>query len=113
MQSFIFCRGVNLNFYKGISRKPYLLLLRNNHHHNKTTETNHKNVKNELYTIPNMITISRIAASPLLGIAIAYDMKLAALSGCAMVAFSDWLDGYYARKYNQTVILFAYILNVF
>ena len=50
-----------------------------------------------------MITMSRIVASPLLTFAIANDMKEAALVGCAVAAFTDWLDGYIARKWNQTV----------
>lgn len=54
-----------------------------------------------VYTVPNMITVSRLAASPLLGIAIAYDMKQTALAGCALAAVSDWLDGYIAKTFDQ------------
>lgn len=54
-----------------------------------------------VYTLPNAITLSRILASPLLGLAIVYDMQTVALGGCALAAFSDWLDGYIAKNYNQ------------
>jgi cardiolipin synthase len=56
-----------------------------------------------------MITISRIAASPLLSIAIAYDMKALALGGCVLFGFSDWLDGYLAKKLNQKTVLGAFL----
>jgi len=61
--------------------------------------------RRELWTIPNMITISRIAASPGLALAIVYDMKEVALVGCVVAGFSDWLDGYIAKNYNQMTVL--------
>ena len=63
----------------------------------------------EIYTIPNAITISRIISSPALGIAIAYDMKVVALSGCLIFAFSDWLDGYLAKVLNQRTVLGGFL----
>jgi len=59
----------------------------------------------ELWTVPNMITVGRMLASPGLGLAIAYDMKEVALIGCALAGFSDWLDGYIAKNYNQMTVL--------
>lgn len=61
----------------------------------------------DVATIPNMITVSRIAASPILGYAVVNDMKLLALGGCVVFAFSDWLDGYLARVLNQQTKLGA------
>lgn len=55
------------------------------------------------WTIPNIITCSRIVASPLLAAAVVYDMKGLALTGCILAGVSDWADGYIARKYNQSV----------
>ena len=52
-----------------------------------------------------MITIARIAASPGLALAIVYDMKEVALVGCVVAGFSDWLDGYIAKNYNQMTVL--------
>lgn len=63
----------------------------------------------EINTIPNMITMSRIVASPLLSVAIAYDMKAVALGGCVLFGFSDWLDGYLAKKLNQKTVLGAFL----
>jgi len=66
---------------------------------------NNKNI----FTIPNIITTSRIVCSPFLGFAIAYDMKLVALSGCIVFGFSDWLDGYLAKKLKQETVLGAFL----
>jgi cardiolipin synthase len=68
-----------------------------------------RNWKTDIYTIPNMITASRIVASPFLSYAIAYDMKVAALTGCVVFGFTDWLDGYLAKKLDQRTVLGAYL----
>lgn len=62
---------------------------------------------NHIYTIPNMITATRIASSPFLALAIVNDMKTTALFGCVAFAFTDWLDGYLAKKLNQKTNLGA------
>lgn len=56
---------------------------------------------NRVFTVPNAITISRILASPVLGVAIALDMKELALAGCLYAAVSDWADGFIAKKFSQ------------
>ena len=58
-----------------------------------------------MWTIPNIITMSRIIASPGLAYAIVYDMKEVAMVGCLLAGFSDWLDGYIAKNYNQMTVL--------
>lgn len=65
--------------------------------------------KTDIYTIPNMITASRILASPFLTYAIINDMKVAALTGCVVFGFTDWLDGFLAKKLNQRTVLGAYL----
>lgn len=84
------------------------------HRHNSSNSEKKNEEKSffdnkEVWTIPNIITMSRIAASPGISMAIAYDMKEVALGGCLLFAFSDWLDGYIARKYNQATVLGAFI----
>mmetsp|Transcript_4031 Transcript_4031/g.6246 ORF Transcript_4031/g.6246 Transcript_4031/m.6246 type:complete len:244 (-) Transcript_4031:173-904(-) len=54
----------------------------------------------KFWTLPNAITCTRIAASPLLAIAIMHDMKVVALAGCAAGAISDWADGFIAKNFN-------------
>jgi len=61
--------------------------------------------KDELWTTPNIITYTRMVCSPLLGWAVVNDHKNVALAGCAIAAFSDWLDGYIAKNYDQMTVL--------
>jgi cardiolipin synthase (CMP-forming) len=70
-----------------------------------------KSIKNnkEINTVPNMITMARIFSSPALAAAVALDMKYAALGGCVLFGFSDWLDGYLAKKWNQRTVLGAFL----
>ena len=63
----------------------------------------------EINTIPNMITMSRILASPGIAYAIASDMKMLAFGGCLVFGFSDWLDGYLAKKLNQQTNFGAFL----
>lgn len=63
----------------------------------------------ELNTAPNIITMSRIVASPLLVAAMVYDYKEVVVGGLVVFAFTDWLDGYIARKYNQQTVMGAFL----
>lgn len=56
-----------------------------------------------VWTTPNLITMSRIAASPLLSWAILAGHYEYAVAGVAAAATTDWLDGYIAKKYDQAV----------
>lgn len=62
-----------------------------------------------IYTIPNIITMSRIAASPIISIMIVCDMKEEAFYLCILAAFSDWLDGYIAKNFDQSTTLGAFL----
>ena len=57
------------------------------------------------YTIPNLLTLLRIALIPLMIFVyvspLPYAMQLAALI-FGLAGITDWLDGYLARKLNQT-----------
>lgn len=63
----------------------------------------------EYQTIPNYITISRILASPLLTYAVIYDYKAYAFGGVLLFGFTDWLDGYLAKKLNQQTTIGAFL----
>lgn len=60
-----------------------------------------------VWTAPNLITMSRIAASPLLSWAILEGHYDWAVAGVAVAAATDWLDGYIAKTYNQTVCVYC------
>lgn len=64
------------------------------------------------YTVPNLITLLRIALIPLLFVvyfsAMKYAMPMAALI-FVLAGITDWLDGYLARKLNQTSAFGAFL----
>ena len=69
------------------------------------TGASKRSFASEVYTIPNAITFLRIVASPYLGWLVYQGEKELLLVGVALVGFSDWLDGYLARRLNQTSVL--------
>lgn len=68
-----------------------------------SSSSGEEKIGTQFWTLPNVITLARIGMSPLIGYAIMKDMKDIALAGCVVGAFSDWLDGYIAKNYNQKV----------
>lgn len=61
--------------------------------------------KSQLTSIPNLITIARIVAIPVIvALVMSGDtnLRLIALILYVLAAASDWLDGYLARKWNQS-----------
>lgn len=59
----------------------------------------------DLYTIPNIMTMARIASSPVIGWLIIKGYTDYALSLFTVSCLTDWVDGYIARKYNQQSIV--------
>lgn len=58
-----------------------------------------------IYTVPNILTFSRLLAAPLVGYLLVHDYHGAALSLFAYAGVTDLIDGYIARRYNlQTVV---------
>ena len=68
-----------------------------------------------LWNVPNILTVLRIALIPVfvgifylpknsmtLGALPAHWVNITATSVFALAAFTDWLDGFWARKFNQT-----------
>ncbi|KAI0121809.1 hypothetical protein F4814DRAFT_191066 [Daldinia grandis] len=63
--------------------------------------TQHENI----YTVPNLLTFSRLIAAPFIGYAIVHDAHALALGLFAYAGFSDLLDGWIARRWKlQTVV---------
>src|SRR5947209_5881433 len=54
-----------------------------------------------VFTIPNILTLSRIPLAVALFACIAYERWLAALLVFGTAALTDWLDGVLARRLNQ------------
>ncbi|KAI1328495.1 hypothetical protein F5Y16DRAFT_156334 [Xylariaceae sp. FL0255] len=64
-------------------------------------QTQHENI----YTIPNLLTFSRLVATPFIGYAIIHDAHTLALGLFAYAGVSDLLDGWIARRWKlQTVV---------
>ncbi|KAL4918052.1 CDP-alcohol phosphatidyltransferase-domain-containing protein [Aspergillus aurantiobrunneus] len=58
-----------------------------------------------IYTVPNILTFSRLVAAPLVGYFLVYDHHAMALALFAYAGITDLVDGYIARRYNlQTVV---------
>jgi len=63
--------------------------------------TPHENI----YTIPNILTFSRLLATPAIGYLVLHDSHVWAAALFAYAGISDLVDGWIARKYNlQTVV---------
>eukprot|EP00906_Rhabdomonas_costata_P032058 RCo045202 len=63
--------------------------------------------QDRVWTIPNILTMSRIIITPAICAALYCDATVVALVGLVYAAATDWLDGYLARKLNQTSSLGA------
>lgn len=58
-----------------------------------------------IYTVPNILTFSRLVAAPLVGYFLVHDHHAAALGLFAYAGITDLIDGYIARRYSlQTVV---------
>ncbi|KUM60735.1 hypothetical protein ACN42_g6380 [Penicillium freii] len=58
-----------------------------------------------IYTVPNILTFSRLLAAPVVGYLLVHNYHTAALSLFAYAGITDLVDGYIARRYNlQTVV---------
>jgi cardiolipin synthase (CMP-forming) len=75
-----------------------------------------------LWNIPNILTVLRIALIPVfvgifylphnlyaLGIHPTHTLNMMAAGVFALASFTDWLDGFWARKFNQTSAFGAFL----
>ncbi len=54
-----------------------------------------------LWNIPNLLSLSRLPLAVVLCACIAYEQWPAALAVFVVAALTDWLDGWWARKFDQ------------
>ncbi|CAO3646977.1 unnamed protein product [Mucor hiemalis] len=67
---------------------------------------NHKKeLREDIYTIPNVLTFGRLLAAPAVGYLITEHHYDEALGLFALAGFTDMLDGHIARKYNMKTVL--------
>ncbi|MEZ6095399.1 MAG: CDP-diacylglycerol--glycerol-3-phosphate 3-phosphatidyltransferase [Pirellulaceae bacterium] len=62
-------------------------------------------VGNEIFNVPNQISMVRLGLSVLLFVAMPFQWYWAALVLFLVAAGTDWVDGWWARKYNQVTQL--------
>jgi cardiolipin synthase len=61
--------------------------------------------REDIYTIPNALTLSRLVAAPLVGYFVLHDSPALALGLFTYAGVTDLVDGYIARRWNrQTVV---------
>jgi hypothetical protein len=58
--------------------------------------------RKELFNIPNSLSISRIVLLPLLYLLVLTDMRKTMLIAYIIIASTDYLDGKFARRFNQS-----------
>ncbi|KAJ3289304.1 hypothetical protein HK104_007556 [Borealophlyctis nickersoniae] len=62
-------------------------------------------LQEDIYTIPNSLTLFRIALSPYIGYLIVSESYTTALGFMVFAGFTDLLDGFIARRYNMKTFL--------
>jgi CDP-diacylglycerol--glycerol-3-phosphate 3-phosphatidyltransferase len=67
--------------------------------------TKNQIAKERVFNVPNQLTVSRLVLSLALFVLIAFEYYLASFFVFAVAAGTDWLDGYWARKYGQVTTL--------
>jgi CDP-diacylglycerol--glycerol-3-phosphate 3-phosphatidyltransferase len=65
-----------------------------------TTATSQPNVA-KFFNVPNVITSVRLVLALLIFVLIPLQQYLAALAVFILAASTDWVDGYWARRFNQ------------
>eukprot|EP00051_Salpingoeca_urceolata_P023946 m.413134 g.413134 ORF g.413134 m.413134 type:complete len:338 (+) comp20172_c5_seq8:92-1105(+) len=81
-----------------------------NDSNHQPTPTPKRRVQENIFTIPNLLTLGRLTATPFLGHLIVSKQYPAALGLFMVAGVSDWLDGFIARRYKtQSSVLGAVI----
>lgn len=64
-----------------------------------------KNVRSAMFNLPNQLTSLRLLLSVVMFFFITWEFYLTSFVLFIIAAGTDWLDGYYARKYGQVTTL--------
>ncbi len=62
-------------------------------------------VSDRVWTVPNVLSFVRLAVMPLVYVDIVNDRPVRALVVLAVLASTDWIDGYVARRFDQVTRL--------
>lgn len=58
-----------------------------------------------IWNVPNQLTMARLGLSVVVFVLLGYEQYVAATICFIVAASTDWIDGYWARKYNQVTAL--------
>lgn len=104
------CRRIRVTVNDIFSEKQKLCFGTNSTDEDNAWKTNATgNWFRQLQSPPNVITLSRIACTPLLSYWIITNQHEAALAGCFLAGLSDGLDGYLAKHHNMATVLGTYL----
>eukprot|EP00732_Lithocolla_globosa_P006172 Lithocolla_globosa_v1_NODE_6982_length_1007_cov_5.961134.p1 type:complete len:254 gc:universal NODE_6982_length_1007_cov_5.961134:207-968(+) len=70
------------------------------------------NNKERILTVPNLLSLSRLVACPFIAYFVAFEQPELALGTFMVSGATDFVDGYIARKWNQTSV-FGTVLDPF
>jgi len=59
----------------------------------------------DIYTIPNLLTLSRLVAAPFIGYFVLHEQHALALGLFVYAGVSDLVDGYVARRWNKKTVV--------
>jgi len=62
-------------------------------------------IHEDIYTVPNLLTFSRLVAAPVIGYLVLQDNHAWALGLFAYAGISDMLDGWIARRWNSRTVV--------
>lgn len=71
----------------------------------EVSDNDKRSIAENAFTIPNILTMSRIATTPFIGYYIATGHSTAAISLFIYSCITDFLDGFIARRYNLKSVL--------
>jgi CDP-diacylglycerol---glycerol-3-phosphate 3-phosphatidyltransferase len=70
-----------------------------------TSETTKGRTKGPLLNVPNVLTSARLVLAAILFVFLATGYYTTGLALFVVAASTDWIDGYWARKYGQVTVL--------
>ena len=64
-------------------------------------DTNQEAPAAKAFNVPNQLTAARLVLSIVVFVLIIYDYYLSAMVVFIVAASTDWIDGYWARRFNR------------
>ena len=106
-------------FYYGLPPPRQVILTGKNYLHPRglcffSTNPNKKEplpqpILKQLQSLPNLITLSRMASTPFLCYWVIQEEYKLAIFGCVLAGASDFIDGYLAKNYDGCTVLGTYL----